>query len=372
MKNYQALVIGGGFIGCMIAVRLSQLGLTRVLVAERLPKIMQRATRFNQARIHRGYHYPRDTLTALRSAKNYHRYISDFRSSSRHDLTTHYAIAHNSRVTATQFENFCRSVDIPLWPASPDIQRLMEPDLIDSVYRVEETVFDCDALALDVQRRMMDVGVEMALNSDVSALRPEGRGCIASLNGTEDVYADYVFNVTYAELDQQGIAVRAEIKRERVEVTLIVPPPDLAETGITVMDGPFFSVMPFPSKNCHTLTHVRYTPLTSWMSADAAPKLPDIGFGDSLQGDIMQRDAARYIPCLKQSRVIGAYREVKAVLAATENNDARPILLEKSAAFDNVYSILGAKIDNVYDILDELPALLNKQYSPRGKGLGND
>ena len=42
-------------------------------------------------------------------------------------------------------------------------------------------------------------------------------------------------------------------------------PRQLKDFSITVMDGPFFSIMPFPSKNLYTLSHVRYTPHESWI-----------------------------------------------------------------------------------------------------------
>jgi hypothetical protein len=39
-----------------------------------------------------------------------------------------------------------------------------------------------------------------------------------------------------------------------------------------------------------------------------------------------------------------------------EGDDGRPILFEKYAASDGLYSILGGKIDNIYDVLEKLDA----------------
>jgi len=57
---------------------------------------------------------------------------------------------------------------------------------------------------------------------------------------------------------------------------------------------------------------------------------------------------------LTRARPIGSLYDVKAVLLSTERDDARPILFESSAVSRRVISVLGAKIDNIYDLLDVL------------------
>lgn len=358
MKHYDAIIIGGGFFGCMIGIALRRHGFTRVLIAEKDSELMYRSTRFNQARVHRGYHYPRDTLTALRSAQNYQRFIDDFYPAVRPNLAAFYAIARNSKVMASQFENFCHQVNIPLWPVSAQVRHLVDSDLVSELYRVEETVFDCSILKEIVQQRLKDAGVEVATSCIASGLHADGAGCRLRLND-EEAETGLVFNATYSAIDQQGIPVRTGIKREWVEIALIRPPADLRDIGITIMDGPFFSVMPYPSKQCHTLTHVRYTPLMNWHKPENMPKNIQLGFSPGMRNVTMQRDAARYIPSLARAEILGSFLEVKSVLTATEDNDARPILFEKSATFPGVYSVLGAKIDNIYDIVEDLPRLLN-------------
>ncbi|NDE89975.1 MAG: FAD-binding oxidoreductase [Alphaproteobacteria bacterium] len=359
MKHYDALIIGGGFFGCMIAIALRQQGLARVVVAERSNQIMRRATQFNQARIHRGYHYPRDSVTARASARGYHRFIDDFRTASRPDFITHYGIARNSKVTPSQFEHFCKSVGIPLSAPSLSMRRLVDSDLVQEVYQVEECVFDCNRLMQDVRQRLQQAGVEVRLETEVSGVSSKGAKHYFQLNN-EQASADFVFNATYAEIDRQGIAVRSKVKREWVEVALIKPPPDLADSGITIMDGPFFSVMPFPSRDCYSLTHVRYTPIASWIDNKDAPAMGAFGIHKSIQASAMQYDAMRYIPCMRQAEILGSYYEIKAVLAATDHSDARPVLFEKSDDFPAVYSVLGSKIDNIYDVLEELPEIVNR------------
>ena len=46
--------------------------------------------------------------------------------------------------------------------------------------------------------------------------------------------------------------------------------------------------------------------------------------------------------------------EVKTILAKNESDDGRPILFEKHATLPGCYSVLGGKIDNIYDVLEML------------------
>ena len=68
----------------------------------------------------------------------------------------------------------------------------------------------------------------------------------------------------------------------------------------------------------------------------------------------MVRDAARYMPAVLDARYIESLFEVKTVLMKNEGDDGRPILFESHPELPGCYSILGGKIDNIYDVLEKL------------------
>jgi hypothetical protein len=120
------------------------------------------------------------------------------------------------------------------------------------------------------------------------------------------------------------------------------------------MDGPFFSFVPFPDRGLSTFTHVRYTPHGSWMeSAECCPNpyrlLNTVNQKTSF--GFMIRDAQRYLPCLSATRYRDSLFEVKTVLTKNEGDDGRPILFEVNSQQPKVISVLGSKIDNIYDVL---------------------
>jgi hypothetical protein len=147
------------------------------------------------------------------------------------------------------------------------------------------------------------------------------------------------------------------LKQEITEMVLVSVPPVLQGLGITVMDGPFFSLMPFPPRGSHSLSHVRYTPHLSWRDApEIDPYARLAAYHGATRADRMLRDAARYLPAVLGATRIDSLFEVKTVLVKNEGDDGRPILFEKHPELPGCYSILGGKIDNIYDVLEKLDA----------------
>lgn len=63
----------------------------------------------------------------------------------------------------------------------------------------------------------------------------------------------------------------------------------------------------------------------------------------------MIRDAARYLPVMRMARHRRSLFEIKAVLALSEDSDGRPIVFEQAKDCPRIFSVLGSKIDGVYD-----------------------
>lgn len=345
--DWDAIVIGGGFFGCETALELRRLGFERVILIERENGLLRRASFVNQARVHNGYHYPRSYATAVRSRVNFHRFIEEYREAVTDSFVKLYAIARGSRVSASQFATFCDAIGAPYRPASERHRQLFDLDLIEECFLTQEFAFDSLGLAAKLRRELRDARVEVRTGS-TATVTGHGSSTVTVNVGSTVETASWVFNCTYSDLANSGIALKSRIKKEMTEMLLIEPPLPLAGVGVTVMDGPYFSTMPFPAAGLHSLSHVRYTPHPSHEIGHhpAGPARSN--------RDYMLRDSARYLPHLGQAKVIRSIFEVKAVLQQSEVDDARPILVERSEHSDRIISILGAKIDNIYDIREFL------------------
>ena len=361
-----AVIIGGGFYGSAIAIYLAKTrGLRRVILIEREPELLLRASYNNQARVHNGYHYPRSFTTAFRSRVNLPRFVRDWPQVVKQDFVKLYAIARrNSKVTAKQFERFCHEIGASIKPAEAGLKRLFEPRLIEDVFLVEEYAFDSTRLAEWAVKELQDAGVEIHYSTRALAISrsPADKSlsvAVQSKSGeTSSINCRYVFNCTYSGLNQFSgdfPGTKTGLKQEVTEMALMQAPEVLKEIGVTVMDGPFFSMMPFPARGLHTLSHVRYTPHFSWkdeQGVDPYKKLDE--YDRATRVDRMVRDVGRYLPAVLEAKYVDSLFEVKTVLVKNEGDDGRPILFEKHAELPGCYSVLGGKIDNIYDVLEKL------------------
>ena len=368
--KWDAVVLGAGYFGCRIALHLAARGMKRILLVDAASRVMSCASMWNQARIHGGYHYPRAYLTALASRRSYSQFVEDHAGAVARSMRSLYAIARGSRVSPSQFERLCVSIGAPLATPPADKSDMFDSDLIEAVYEVEEAVFDASVIASQMERQLANRAVAIALGTPARIVDAGPDRCVVAVGDVLHV-ASRIYNCTYASLDDVGIPLRARLKREATEMALIDPPAALDGWGVTVMDGPFFSTMPFPSLGCHTLSHVRYTPVQAWSDGATAGSRPVDGASadHGSNAAAMLRDARRYLPKLRDARLRGTVRSTKTVLDASERDDGRPMLVEQMDGAPGVVSILGSKLDTVYDVLAEIDDLIDHTDLPERRQL---
>lgn len=351
MKN--AIVIGGGFYGCMVALHLHSRGIP-VQIIEAGERVLARASYVNQARVHNGYHYPRSFHTAYRSRFNAPRFIKEFKPAVVDNFSHLYAIVRGrSKVTARQFSAFAKNIEAPLKPARKEIQQWFNPRLIEQIFEVEEFAFDAIILAEILLERLGEDKIPIHYGEKATGF---SGGTV--LTDKREIPASLVFNCTYSELEEVLHEPSLKLKHEITEIALVKVPPAFSQMGLTVMDGPFFSVMPFPAEDLHSFTHVRYTPHVSWKSGEKGDPYQQLHDYDKItRFPFMVRDAARFIPMLGGCEYVRSHFEVKTVMQTNEVDDGRPILFKKQPD-QPIYSILGSKIDTIYDVLERIDTVL--------------
>ncbi len=364
-ERTDALVVGGGFFGCRIALHLRRT-LGGVVVVEREPDLLTRASYANQARVHQGYHYPRSLLTAMRSRVNFGRFIEEYPECVDRSFEKVYAVGrHFSHVTADQFRTFCDRIGAPLEPAPVAVRALFDRGNVEEVFLAQEFAFDAVKLRERMRAELRAAGIEVRTGTAATRVSAAPGGELdvelAGPAGSSVIRARHVLNCTYSGINEllaaSGLPL-VPLKHEATEMALVVPPPELAGMGVTVMCGPFFSIMPFPPRGLHTLSHVRYTPHGEWHEREGrgVGARPDLGALRS-NADRMIRDAARYLPCIAGVRREDSLWEVKTVLPASEADDSRPILFRPGHGLPGLTCVMGGKIDNVYDVIQEIDHL---------------
>lgn len=239
--------------------------------------------------------------------------------------------------------------------------------MIEAVFLAQEYVFDATELARWATKELADSGIQVRMETTAIEIHSTAdqhlRVVLSSESeGNAAVTSRYVFNCTYSGLNQLGGGFHGtltRLKQEITEMALMQVTPELAGLGITVMDGPFFSMMPFPARGLHTLSHVRYTPHLHWQDQrgiDPYNKLDE--YSRVSRADRMVRDVGRYLPAVLDAKYVDSLFEVKTVLVKNEGDDGRPILFEKHPELPGLFSVLGGKVDNIYDVLERI----NNEY----------
>lgn len=368
-ETADVVIVGAGFFGLRIAqYACEQLGAERVVVLEREDEVMNRASYVNQARVHNGYHYPRSILTAYRSRISSRAWMDEYAECVVADFVHLYAVASRlSKVTARQFETFCDRIGAELSrPAADSVARHFSTQLIERVWEAEEYAFDARLLRALMLRRLRELpAVEVKTGHAVEQLVPASRGVTAVTSRGITYTAPIVISSVYAgmnELHRRSGMPLIPLQYEIAEMALVRLPSGFERTAVTVMDGPFFSIMPFPSRGLHTLSHVRYTPQERWWDTGPAaddrpiPRISDLSGGRTTFREMIA-DVRRYVPALGTMEHVDSIREVKVVLANDDRTDSRPILVRADHGLEGYVCVMGGKIDNVNDVLDELSAI---------------
>ena len=366
------VIIGGGFYGLSIAIFLREkLKFKDIVVIEKEAAPMMRSSYVNQARVHNGYHYPRSVLTGYRSAANFPRFVKEHRDAIVDNFDKYYATSSIlSKVNAAQFKKFCEKIDVKIEDAPDHISNMFNLRLTEKAFKVQEYAFESHVLRdflLDKAKRLG--GIVIHTQEAVKSVKQSADELVVVKTNNTTYTASSVLNCAYSQINclhRASDLPLIPVKHELTEMCLIKLPERLKRFSITMMDGPFFSIMPFPSRGLHTLSHVRYTPHQSWVDDEKTPKQHHDTHRYFAEYPLksnykkMYADVVRYIPALKDIEAADSISEIKTVLLKSENDDSRPILFKPHFGLKNYTCIMGGKLDNIYDVFRELELLYAK------------
>lgn len=371
---YDKIIIGGGLYGFYSALFCGKLG-QNVLLLEHDPAPFMRATYINQARVHMGYHYPRSYSTAIKSAHYFERFNRDFGFCVLSSFDQVYATSSRfSWSSAGQFRKFCENADIFCEDISPS--KYFKQDMCDGAFLTREYTYDAQILKeYFLEETAKYPNIHIQYSAGIQQIRQTPEYYEIALENGETCRSGFVLNATYASVNQilKGLGFEPfKIKYELCEIILCRTNEKLKDVGLTVMDGPFFSIMPFGKTGLHSLTAVTFTPHKT--SYDDVPVFPcqaeSDGFCSPQQlgncnscpakpksaWDYMSNLAKKYMKDSYEFEYVGSLFSMKPILKQSEIDDSRPTLIRRFTEKPTFVSVLSGKINTVYD-LDEV--LLN-------------
>lgn len=368
---YDKIIIGAGLYGMYSAEFCGRRG-QRVLVLEYDYAPFMRATYINQARVHMGYHYPRSYSTAIKSAGYFERFNKDYSFCIHDKFDKIYATSkHFSWTNAEQFKKFC--VDTNIMCEEISIDKYFKPEMCDGSFLTEEYTYDANILKEHLIKEVNNYpNVEIKYNARISDIRKQEGKYVITLEDGEKFETEFLLNATYASvnqiLDKLGLE-KFKIKYELCEIILCKVNDRLKNVGITVMDGPFFSIMPFGKTGYHSLTSVTFTPHVT--SYDSLPTFECQGRSEGYCSPqqlgncnlckakpesawpYMSNLARKYLNSSLEFEYVESLFSMKPILKASEIDDSRPTVIKQFTEKPAFISVLSGKINTVYD-LDEV------------------
>ena len=373
-NKYDKIIIGAGLYG-LYAAEFCAKKEEKVLILEYDKEPFCRATYINQARVHMGYHYPRSLSTALKSAGYFKRFVEDFDFCIHRKFQQVYATSSQfSWTDAAQFMDFCKAADIRCDEVIPE--HYFKKGLCDGAFLTEEYTYDAKILGKYYLGQLENKkNINFLYEARISKIvKTENEFVIMMEDGSEFI-SSFILNAAYASVNQiidkmEGINKELfGIKYELCEIILCEPSRKLKNIGITVMDGPFFSIMPFGKTGLHSLTSVTFTPhITSYEGLPSFPcqnrvkkeQCSPKQLGNCNLCIAKPESAWPYMSNLadKYMREDLTYRyeeslfSMKPILKSSEVDDSRPTAIKVISTSPTFISVLSGKINTVYD-LDE-------------------
>ncbi len=369
MKQCDIIIIGAGIYGLYLA-NLEELKDKRIIVLEIEKSAFKRASLINQARLHNGYHYPRSYQTASDSHKYFERFKDEFAYAINDSFTNIYAIAkNNSLSSATDFESFCKQVDIPL--KKVDASKFFKDDVVISAYKTKEYTFDANIIKNQLIQQLNDKNVEIMYSTYIKKVSKNNEKYVLTLNNNEIIETPVVINTTYSSIncinELFGFPLY-DIKYELCEICLGKVDNEFKKYSFTIMDGDYFSIMPFSrDNNVYSLTSVHFTPHETCFD-----KLPNFSCQNKDNG------CSRYLlkncnSCKnkpqsqhKQMEVLlneflldefkyeyeNSIYAIKPIMKNCEDDDARPTIIKTLSTKPTFISCLSGKISTIYIMKD--------------------
>lgn len=332
------LIIGAGIFGVVSSLVLSEDTSHEVTLIEKTNDILTKASRCNHNRLHLGYHYPRSIETAQQSLIGMSSFFVNFKEAINTSFDNYYMIEKNGKVTADEYIKFCDELNVGYKKQWPSIK--INSKNLDLSIVTQEPVFDFDIIKSILKRKLSNSRINLILNTEVK---------------TKEICEPYdvIINSTYASLNDINTIFNLEpIIMRFQDVVVPILEIKIPSIGVTIMDGPYCSVMPMGfSTNKFLLYHAKYSVLNEQL-------------GTTFKNDnykfcyeTLLKKSLEYFEFLTDAKYIDCYRTIRAL--PVNNNDARVTLKEIQITNNKkIINIISGKISTCWSTAYELKRML--------------
>lgn len=350
-------VIGGGIFGATCALELAKIA--EVTLLERRQELLTEVSFNNQFRHHSGFHYPRsyDTIAEIKATRK--DFEAEYEEAIIRSFPSYFCTsATGIEIPAERYLAACMNSNLAFTLGGPP-EGMLDLSKVNLCLKTDEAVYDVPRLRQIVTDRLKsNPDIRFLPGTDVvnGSIDKDGskRLTVAGPEGAREESFDLVVNATYSNRNLFAAWFGFPIEPLRFDLyELLVLRLPIPQVCITIIDGPFTSLVGTGREGEFLLSHIHHSVSRSVIPADGMP--PDWGAPPTNRATML-RHSSRYLPILGKATDVESRWATRAVNAYARDFDARPTVITNHGF--GCWSVLGGKIitcvSNAREIAQEI------------------
>jgi hypothetical protein len=345
----KALIIGAGIHGITIACELAKLNVD-VVIIDSNHEILMGTSNGTHNRVNMGYHYPRSQETVDECYRGFEFFQRNLSSALYYPSSCYYAIdSSDSLVNAAQYRDFLKSAGLKYSCEYPSSDILI-PDHIEESFRVWEPCYDVTMLRRIYHQKIENLSIKLALGFNIQSGKIDGKNVVLISDVNHQIFNkfDIIVNATYASTNNiQSVLGCQEPRKtycyQKTEV-VIATYDKVSLPAMTVMDGPFMTVLPYLQSG-HRNKYAVYDVVSSIHEEFIGEFLPENFRTPQVVSkyEEMRVRGRKYFAFMNDLVPQTSLWALRPIPLTTLDNDSRVTNLIKHNVHDCFYSVLEGK-----------------------------
>jgi hypothetical protein len=358
-KNLKKIfIIGAGIFGCSAYIKLKNN--FDCTIIDQSKNILEGASTNNLNRVHLGYHYPRDDVTAKQSYLGVKSFCKLYKKAIVRNFNNYYFIAKKSKVNFKNYIKFLERNKLKFKIINLN-KFFLNTKNIEGAIKINEPIYDWDLIKTEIKKKITRHKIH--LNTKVLKILSKNRG-FEIISKNKKFYADIIIDASY--WSSNSIFKKKKYEKLKYQITSVyeIKLKGINKLGIAIMDGNFLSFLP---KGKEGKTHLYYDVNYSVLKSVVASKFNQDWYNkkklkirafNNIKN--IKKKLIKYLPNINVHFLNNNYISPRVFLPNMEKKDRRVsklIELQK-----NYFQIISAKVDHSVDIANTLKRKLIKRF----------
>lgn len=353
MYKKKIAIIGAGFYGCTAAITLSKEYYVEIFEKEN--DILNSASKINQFRFHRGYHYPRSQKTIDQIKHSYKKFTKFYGKNVLKSTNNYYAISKKNSLTS--FDKYIKILKKNKLFYKKIINEKLFSNQIEGAIKSNEKTLNY----FKIKKKITQLLKKYKIKINFSAL----------VNKKMLKDFDKIIVCTYANNNQilktLGVRPITKYRYELIEKIIVKLPPKFKNLSLVVLDGKFACLDPYLGSKYHLFSDVKHSKIEIINSmlprfSNFKKKLINNKIHNNIKVSNYKKfidNSKRYLPFITQAKYIGSFFVTRTIKRNVEKTDERTTEIKKVNS--KIYTIFSSKWNGCVLTSEKLREKLNEE-----------